>query len=387
MDAIAPPDVAGYLISFPALRNELPRQTEALLQRLRAAQNCCSHCRPLWRQWLQIADSALLSAAARGMNAAHPSKPILIALKCMRSLSARLITLEDRAALAPIGINPASLPTEDLPESTLIYITRLVNMRNGKSEAQADDRERAAMHYYSRQAMNGLLKMAIKYRLRQTIINRNRDYYSGDNDLPPYRDTAGKTITIQNIADLSAIADSGKHYRAHAVRPFISLTSTGAERGRLFPYLDCRILTGDDVPPQESRLIGQWGVVAAKLIPRATCLGIFAGVLVSPQEMGDADLFDHAYIIDLSLKGQPITYLDSDGILSKINTRYKYDDHGMPVSQAKTGYNVESAKFKACLEGGRRVNVIALFATEDIPAGREIRLNYHIPSALILNNQ
>ncbi len=243
------------------------------------------------------------------------------------------------------------------------------------------------MHYYSRQAMKGLLETAIKCRLREIMVIRNREYHPQDNGLPPYRDTAGKIVEIRKIANLSANADSGKHYRAEAVLSFISLELFGADRERLFHFLHCRRLTEADVPPQASRLIGQWGVMAAKPITKETCLGIYSGVLVSPLEMGDAELFDHDYIVDISLKGQPITYLDSDGILSKINTLFAYDQFGTPVGQAETGYNVEHAKFKASLRGGRRVNVIALFATQDISMGQEIRVNYHYSKEMIKHSQ
>ncbi len=383
MDFIASSDISACFNAFPHFKNEPAHKIQAVWQRLRTVQNCCRHCRPLWRQWEKVVNSMQQSALAKGANIAHPSKPVLIGLECIRSLSMQLMTKEDENALTNLGFNLISGKIAGIQESGKTYITYLVNLRCNKQEAQASEEERAAVHYYAELAMKGILMSLVKYRLRQTMILRNRDYRPADNGLYPYRDTGGKAMDIGNIAKISLRTDSGKNYPAEAVKPFISPAITGAERERLFLSLHCRRLTGADVPPQESSLIGQWGVVAAMPIARATCLGVHAGVLVSPLEMGDAELFDHDYIVDLSPKAQPMTYLDGDGITSKINTLFEYDESGLPVGQAKTGYNVECAKFGATLGDRRKIHVIAIFATENIPAGTELRINYHYPDAFI----
>ncbi|XBS69644.1 hypothetical protein ABK905_25550 [Acerihabitans sp. KWT182] len=335
MDSIAPADPSVYLLTFPPVQRQSSEQLKAILGRLRNAQNCCCHCRPLWRQWQEAADSIVFSAAAKGITVTHPSGPILIGLSRMNFLSAKMVTDDDKAAMIHSGFNPATHTEGDNSAHFNHFIARIANDRGGKSETQISGEERAAMHYYSYLAMGGLLKRAIIHRVRESMVYRNRDYRPANNGLPPFRDPLGNSLEVHHIAGLSARADSGKHYRSATVLPFVSTAMTGAEREQLFLSLHCRRISEADVSPLESSLMGQWGVFAAKSIAKGCCLGVYAGVLVSPLEMGDANLFDHDYIVDLSIKGQPVTYLDSEGILSKINTRFHYDDLGMPVAQAK----------------------------------------------------
>jgi hypothetical protein len=73
-----------------------------------------------------------------------------------------------------------------------------------------------------------------------------------------------------------------------------------------------------------------------------------------------------------------------DNIISRINSNFEYDATGKPIHQSPDGYNVQIVGFKVeadMLIGDRLVNrpymLNALFASEDIAAGTELRWNYN----------
>ena len=72
--------------------------------------------------------------------------------------------------------------------------------------------------------------------------------------------------------------------------------------------------------------------------------------------------------------------LSGDNALSRINTIFEYNAAGVPIRQARDGYNVEAAHFRVQTqtenEPVENVILTALFASEDIPAGAELRWNY-----------
>lgn len=82
--------------------------------------------------------------------------------------------------------------------------------------------------------------------------------------------------------------------------------------------------------------------------------------------------------------------ISGDNILSRINTHFEYDANGKPIRQAASGYNVEGVGFDVEVEEGQgtksaRRNMIltAVFATEDIPAGVELRMDYQYSEGMI----
>lgn len=73
-----------------------------------------------------------------------------------------------------------------------------------------------------------------------------------------------------------------------------------------------------------------------------------------------------------------------DNIVSRINTNFVFNKEGRPIRQAPAGYNVETVPFAVEVEdrsGGQAVrrglDLSTVFATADIPAGQELRLNYN----------
>ena len=80
--------------------------------------------------------------------------------------------------------------------------------------------------------------------------------------------------------------------------------------------------------------------------------------------------------------------LVGDTIISRINTRFWYDAAGKPVRQATEGYNVEFVPFDVEAQQWIGKELVtrdfilnAIFATEDIPAGTELRIDYNYSDA------
>lgn len=342
------------------------------MNQLRVAENCCDRCRPLWRQWHNIMEGTLRNAGDRDN---HPFRAVNIGLQCVTNLADKLMTPQDHALLAGIGIRTAR--TDGLRSKERLHALNIVDARVNQPSDQAGEHERAATHLIARILMNGVLAHFMQCEIRSAITARNRSYTPAVNALPPYRDVDGKAVVILFLSRFPLDGLIHPHYTNDQVLPFISQDLSGAERAALYAGLNCRKLTRDDVPPHEKVLIGQWGVIAAKPIAKGTCVGVHQGVLV-PKEISDHRLFNHDFLISLRVDetGDDIL-LDGDGIISKINTLVDYDDKGHPCRQALSGYNVEMVSFSAFLADKREVAVIALFSTADIPAGVELRCNYH----------
>jgi hypothetical protein len=132
--------------------------------------------------------------------------------------------------------------------------------------------------------------------------------------------------------------------------------------------------------PEESALIGQATVITRKPIQRGEALGVYGGELV-PHDV--AVYRRDPYLLDINAPSsggatKPPEF-SGDNILSRINTIFEYEA-GKPVRQAAAGYNVEVAKFRVKTQIGNEPLEKALlsgfFASEDIPAGTELRWNY-----------
>lgn len=134
---------------------------------------------------------------------------------------------------------------------------------------------------------------------------------------------------------------------------------------------------------QEASLIGEATVISRRPIKKGDALGVYGGELLPlciAQARQDPYLMPiksvrpatpHALNMQLVLSG--------DNALSRINTIFEYDA-GVPIRQASAGYNVEAAQFAilAQVEENPQEPLIltGFFASEDIPAGTELRWNY-----------
>ncbi len=228
-----------------------------------------------------------------------------------------------------------------------------------------------------------------------TLENELGTYNRASNGKYPLRDFQGKPIRIKRLETQVKI-ESGETYSSAQIKPYIKFE--GYENvGALYEEkLQWRTFTADDVKvPGEKALIGQSMVVANRRIVKGEVVGVYGGVVVPHGfSVGTESTFGmivgYKFVPDAGSFRTESIYLVGDNILSRINTHFEYDASDKPVRQAPAGYNVESIAFKVEAEhatsrpGGRSEYLLsAVFATEDIPAGVELRVDYRYSEAAI----
>lgn len=151
--------------------------------------------------------------------------------------------------------------------------------------------------------------------------------------------------------------------------------------------------------PGEKALIGQSMVVANRRIAKGEIVGVYGGTVLPSGIFGEGG---QTYTMKVGsqrvaegnvLMEVPI-HLSGDNILSRINTHFEYDENGKPLRQAPSGYNVETVGFDVEADmwlgvgPGAQIKrkpfiLNTLFATEDIAAGTELRLDYQYTEGMI----
>ncbi|WP_146745177.1 SET domain-containing protein [Pantoea sp. RIT413] len=219
------------------------------------------------------------------------------------------------------------------------------------------------------------------------------------------RDKNNRPLYISKISDVSVNSQSGTVYSSESVLPFInnkfmnrpdpipvneinnerkSENNSAYKQIRKALYennIDVRIITAKDVPENEQALIGQFGGFAAKDIKKGEAIGVYGGRVVSKNELRKDEFIMNAFQAK-SAPGDTVRLLhySGDNSISRINTIYEADN-GV-LKQARTGYNAEAASFDitALNYDPRRptlnLRLVVLYATEDIPKGKELRWNY-----------
>ena len=214
--------------------------------------------------------------------------------------------------------------------------------------------------------------------------NYRRIYDRANNGRYPLRDTQGRPMRIRQIQSHCKSLTTDTVFAASKIRPYIQWQ--GYENvARLYEdNLEVIPFTAAHQKfAQEASLIGEATVISRRPIKKGDALGVYGGELLPlciAQARQDPYLMPiksvrpatpHALNMQLVLSG--------DNALSRINTIFEYDA-GVPIRQASTGYNVEAAQFAilAQVEENPQEPLIltGFFASEDIPAGTELRWNY-----------
>lgn len=229
------------------------------------------------------------------------------------------------------------------------------------------------------------MRQEVCYSLRG---NRLGTYDRANNGKYPLRDTFGRPVRIRKLETLATLT-TGERFRSGPIKPYIQFE--GYENvARLYEEnLELRIFTEADVKvPGEKALIGQNMVVANRRIAKGEALGLYGGTL-SPLRLIRREEQTFTMLAGVYLRYGPGKFIEEpvvvigDNIISRINTNFEYDASGKPVRQSPDGYNVQTVGFKVeadILIGDRLVNrpyvLNAMFASQDIPAGTELRWNY-----------
>lgn len=219
--------------------------------------------------------------------------------------------------------------------------------------------------------------------------NKLGSYNRANNGKYPLRDTFGRPVRIRKLETLVTLT-TGEKYTSGPIKPYIKFEGF-EEVARLYEEkLELRTFTEADVKvPGERGLIGQSMVVANRRINKGEALGLYGGTLspvrlIRRQEQtftmlaGSYVHYGPGHLIE-----EPVVVV-GDNIISRLNSNFEYDAAGKPIRQSPQGYNVQTVGFKVeadMLIGDRLVNrpymLNALFATEDIAAGTELRWNYN----------
>lgn len=185
----------------------------------------------------------------------------------------------------------------------------------------------------------------------------------------------------------------GHRYSSAQIKPYIQFEGYERVAALYDEKLQLRTFTAEDVKlPGERGLIGQSMVVANRRIAKGEILGVYGGTILPRGLVADASsTFGMVVGHTKAPEVEPIT-LVGDNIISRMNTHFEYDADGKPIRQAEGGYNVEVVPFRAeavyatSRSGAREAfSLNAAFATEDIPAGVELRWDYQYTDGMIKN--
>ncbi|NWC85802.1 hypothetical protein HX793_08605 [Pseudomonas reactans] len=228
-----------------------------------------------------------------------------------------------------------------------------------------------------------------------TLTNELGTYNRANNGKYPLRDLQGRSIRIKGL-ETQAKMESGRTYSSAPLKPYIKFE--GYEHvGALYEEkLQWRTFTAEDVKvPGEKALIGQSMVVANRRIAKGETVGLYGGVIIPPG-VSVASESTFGMVVGHQMKPDSLTlqpesiFIVGDNITSRINTNFEYDASGKPIRQAPGGYNVEGVPFHIEAEhstsrpGVRTPYMLnAVFATEDIPAGVELRMDYGYSERMI----
>ncbi|WP_338483806.1 NEL-type E3 ubiquitin ligase domain-containing protein [Pseudomonas trivialis] len=230
-----------------------------------------------------------------------------------------------------------------------------------------------------------------------TLKNELGRYNRANNGKYPLRDLQGRPIRIRSL-QRQVTMHPDAIYASTPIKPYLQFEGYEHVGGLYEEKLQWRLFTADDVKvPGEQALIGQSMVVANRRIVKGEIVGLYGGTVIpygmsvrSESTFGMIVGYELAPVVG-SFRADPILII-GDNIISRVNTNFEYDVHGQPVRQAPEGYNVECVPFEVEAEhatsaAGKRTSyrLNTVFATQDIPAGTELRMDYGYTEAMIKN--
>lgn len=217
-------------------------------------------------------------------------------------------------------------------------------------------------------------------------------YDRANNGRYPLRNEFGKPMRIKQIQAQATSLTSSTVYTSQPLRPYLewegyeNVAQLYEDKLEVVPFTAAHQKSG-----QESSLIGQATVVTRRPLTKGAALGVYGGEILP---LFVARARRDPYL--MPIKGvRPTTpyalntqwVLSGDNALSRINTIFEYDAAGQPIRQAPSGYNVEAVQFRVAVHTDSNPSdqmiLTGLFASEDIPAGTELRWNYQYDEATI----
>lgn len=263
-------------------------------------------------------------------------------------------------------------------------------MVRGDSEDEfADASESVPMVPYTAAELSYMRKDVHFVNTKNVLGSYNR----ANNGKYPLRDYQGRPIRIRKIQRTVKLEESDTQYTSEQVKPYIKSEGYEEVGARYEQKLQLREFTAQDMKvPEEKSLIGQSMVVANKRIAKGEIVGVYGGtvlpsIAVGPENQTYAILVgSRPTLRGVQLDREPIL-LSGDNIISRINTNFEYSPDGKPLRQASGGYNVESVAFDVeadmwlgtgpeATQKRKDFTLTVVFATQDIAAGAELRMDY-----------
>lgn len=273
----------------------------------------------------------------------------------------------------PGGMQPSQVP----------LLVRMESNDEFESAASSSEYESTEEGVVSASFTPGELTRMRAIRNYQHSQNYRRLYDRANNGRYPLRDLRGQPMRIKTLQVLSKSNTTNATFHSERVKPYIQWE--GYEKvARLYEdKLEVTPFTlAHQKLPEESVLVGQSTVITRAPIKQGDALGVYGGELVPHYVAG---FRQDPYLLDITASNvvEPSyrwTSFSGDNVLSRINTIFEYEA-GQPTRQAKAGYNVEAARFNVEVmlhdeEDLKPAALTAFFASEDIPAGTELRWNY-----------
>lgn len=260
---------------------------------------------------------------------------------------------------------------------------------SASSTSQYDSAEEGTVNArFTRQEWN-IMRNERNYQHSQNYL---RVYDRANNGRYPLRDMQGRPMRIRQIQSHSTSLSSSTVYKSALIRPYIEWEGFQNIAQLYEDNLEVTPFTAAHQKfPQEAALIGQATVIARKMIKKGAPLGVYGGEAV-PLHVAlarkDPYLMPFRPVrptTPFAVNTQPV--LSGDNVLSRINTIFEYDAAGIPIKQAAAGYNTEAVQFRVTTQVGEttpeKAILTAVFASEDIAPGSELRWNYQYSESTI----
>ena len=284
------------------------------------------------------------------------------------------------------GPLPGGMQSSQVP--LLVKMEPADEFESAQSSSDYESTEEGAVHTHFTPKELSDMRTERSYQHSQNYL---RIYNRANNGRYPLRDLKGRPMRIKKLQTLAKSNTTNATFSSDLVKPYIQWE--GYERvAQLYEdKLEVTDFTAAHLKAEEERvLIGQSTVITRKPINKGEALGVYGGELLPHHVAGYRQ---DPYLLDIQApSSQPGAHADStsilsgDNVLARINTIFEYEG-GEPVRQATTGYNVEAARFnvetQASNEPRQNAALSAFFASEDIPAGAELRWNYQYNEATI----
>lgn len=229
-------------------------------------------------------------------------------------------------------------------------------------------------------AMASWVSLVKVFRYRERLRIARRTYADGDAGLAAFRDADHGPLRLLSADALSLPLADGSQRPFDAVAPFVE--SGCSRRARAALYLRWmeprRIIEADLWDPHEAALVGQRGVFARRPIPAGTCLGVYGGQLLD--EVDYFLLQDDRYLMALRSGAGP-AFVNGENLMALTNTVFEWDAMGQRGAHPADGYNLVRVLFASKWSHGWHMGMPAFFASQDIPAGTELRWNYDLSRA------